>query len=106
MLTNNTYAALAIKNGYGLATKFSTGSYYKVTITGISTGGTSTGSVDFYLADFRNGKSFICKDWTKVDLSSLGTVTKLIFTFTSTDTGTYGINTPAYVCVDNIVYVK
>ncbi|MDR3704497.1 MAG: DUF4465 domain-containing protein [Paludibacteraceae bacterium] len=106
MLTNNTYAGLSMKNGDSYSKKFVSGDYYKVTITGISTNGAITGRIDYYLADFRSGKSFICKNWVAVDLSGLGSVNKLIFTFASTDNGSYGMNTPAYVCVDNIVYVK
>lgn len=106
MLTNNTYTALSMKNGDSYAKKFSSGDYFKVTITGFNADGAQTGTVDFYLADFRNGKSFICKNWEQVSLTSLGEVNKLMFTFSSTDNGSWGMNTPAYVCVDNIEYYK
>lgn len=52
------------------------------------------------------------EEWTKVDLSSLGAVRKLTFTFDGTDKTsydggvTYYLNTPAYVAIDNIVIEK
>lgn len=46
------------------------------------------------------------EDWTNIDLSSLGAVKSLTFTFSGTNSGDYGLNTPAYVAIDNIVVVK
>lgn len=104
-VTNSTYAALAVKNGEGNAKAFADGDWFKMTITGYDTATKAGNSVDVYLADYRDGKSFIMTDWTKVDLSSLGTVNKLGFTFSSTDNDPEsGMNTPAYCCFDNITY--
>ena len=68
-----------------------------------------TGSIDFYLADFRsvdNGDDFIRGDWSSVDLTPLGNnVTKLRFELSSSDNGMFGMNTPAYFAVDNLVAV-
>ena len=38
------------------------------------------------------------------DISSLGIVNKIIITFDSSDKDEYGILTPTYVCIDNLVY--
>jgi hypothetical protein len=103
MLTNSTYAYRVIKTGNAFARKFVTGDWFKVIITGYKAT-VKTGSVEYFLADFRNGKSFILKTWTKVDLTSLGEVDNVTFTFDSSDTGQYGTNTPAYVCIDNIYF--
>ncbi len=107
-VTNNTYALTSMKNGDTFAKKFggATGNdadWFKLTIKGFN-GTTPTGSIDFYLADFRfadNSKDYIVEDWRFVDLTSLGEVTKVQFTLSSSDTGAYGMNTPAYVCIDN-----
>lgn len=40
--------------------------------------------------------------WTYFDLSLLGTVTRVEFNIEGNDSGTYGLNTPAYVCMDNV----
>ncbi|NLK47760.1 MAG: DUF4465 domain-containing protein [Bacteroidales bacterium] len=106
MLNNSTYAYLGMKNGEyggGGAKKFEANDWFKVIITG-SLNRTETAKVEYYLADFRDGKTFILDKWTKVDVSALGEVDKLTFEFASSDTGEWGMNTPAYVCVDNIEF--
>lgn len=40
--------------------------------------------------------------WTYFDLADLGTVTRVEFNIIGNDSGTYGLNTPAYVCMDNV----
>jgi hypothetical protein len=105
MINNATYTALSLKNGDGYGKKFVAGDWFKIIITGYNANGVSTGAVEYYLGDFRNGGSYICSTWTKVDLSSLGKVNKLTFTFQSTDNDPiYGMKTPAYACIDNINY--
>ncbi|MDR2840046.1 MAG: DUF4465 domain-containing protein [Paludibacter sp.] len=103
-VNNATYAALSIKNGDGFAKKFIANDWFKIIITGYNVAGNKTGDVEFYLADFRNGKSFICSDWTFVDLTSLGKINKIGFTFDSTDKSVGVVNTPQYACIDNLVY--
>lgn len=104
MINNSTFAALEIKNGSAFCRKFENDDWFKIIITGIKANGTEAGKVEFYLADFRAGKMFICQEWTKVDLSGLGKVNKLEFTFESTDNGMWGMNTPAYACIDDIIF--
>jgi len=41
------------------------------------------------------------KDWEWVDLSGLGLVDMIEFSLSSSDTGAYGMNTPAYFFIDN-----
>lgn len=109
MVNNSTYVYWALKEGYdgiGLVTKFTEGDYFYVTVTGFDATEVQTGQVVIPLADFRDSKTYICSDWTKISLESLGKVKYLMFSFTSSDTGDYGMNTPAYVCIDNIVYNK
>lgn len=43
--------------------------------------------------------------WKKVDLSGLGAVKSIRFSMTGSDSTAYGMNTPAYVAVDNIEIV-
>jgi hypothetical protein len=112
-LCNSTYAALSMRNGNAFSKKFggTTGTdpdWFKVTITGYDHNNKLIGSKEVYLADFRfadSSNDFILNKWTTVDLTSLGKVNKITFTFASSDTGAYGINTPTYVCMDNIRYI-
>lgn len=108
-ITNTTYAALAMRDSYFGAKKFGGASgddadFFKLTITGFN-GAAETGSVDFYLADYRfgdNSLDYIVQQWTFVNLASLGTVTKLGFALSSSDVGQFGMNTPAYFAIDTL----
>jgi len=104
MITNSTYTYFDIIDGSDFSKKFVDGDWFKVIITGYNNG-VKTSSIDYYLADYRNGKSFLANTWNKVDLSSIGTVNQISFTFDSSDKGAWGVNTPQYVCIDNIEYV-
>lgn len=102
---NATYPALTMRNGNAWSKKFASGDWFKVIFTGYDVYGKVSGTVEFYAADFRNGKSYICSEWTKVDLSSLGAIYKVEISMDSSDTGEWGVNTPCYICLDNLVYI-
>jgi hypothetical protein len=110
-ITNGTFAALSMKNGDIFAKKFGgiTGNdpdYFLLTIKAYSNGTLSTNGVDFYLADFRNAdntKDTIITNWTWVDLSSLGNTDSLVFRLSSSDNGQFGMNTPSFFCIDNVI---
>ena len=101
-ITNSSYAYTSMANGDGFAKKFEKGDWFKLTITGFDAADNETGTKEYYLADLRDAKkAYIINDWRYVDLSCLGEVAKLGFELTSTDNGSYGMNTPAYFCFDN-----
>ena len=113
-INNSTYAYLSMKNGDAIAKKFgdTTGGadgkdWFKLTIKSYDFFGNYVTSIDFYLADYRflnNSNDYIIKDWTYLDLTPLGYGATLKFELSSSDNGTWGMNTPAYFCVDNISY--
>ncbi len=110
-VTNNNYTYYDLIHGSGLSKPFGgeTGNdpdWLKLSITGKDTEKNVTGTVDFYLADFRfadNSQDYIVDSWKFVDLTSLGEVATLQFTLDSSDTGDWGMNTPAYFCIDTVV---
>ncbi len=104
-LTNSTYAYLAMKNGDDFTKVFGEGDWFKVTLTGYL-GENETGSIDYYLADFREGKAFISNQWEKVDISALEAVDKITLSFDSSDKGEWGMNNPAYVCMDDLLFTQ
>jgi hypothetical protein len=105
--TNAAYTMHSMKNGDDYAHKFDLGDWLKLTVTGLSADGTVTGTVDFYLADLRVADSaYIVNDWRWVDLTPLGKVKRLAFSMSSSDNGAWGMNTPAYFCLDNLGGVK
>jgi hypothetical protein len=110
-VTNNNYAYYSMLDGDALAKKFGGDSgddedWFLLTITGKDAGGVLTGTVDFYLADYRfadNSQDYIVDTWEYVDLISLGAVKSLEFSLNSSDTGEWGMNTPAYFAMDTVV---
>ena len=111
--TNNNYAYYSMVNGDAYAKKFGGMSgddadWFLLTITGKDVDGAATGSVDFYLADYRfedNSQDYIINTWEYVDLTGLGTVKSLEFGLSSSDVGDFGMNTPAYFAMDSVVPV-
>jgi hypothetical protein len=110
-ITNTTYAGLSMLYGDMFAKRFggddgTDPDWFLLTIYGVDDDGNVTGSVDFYLADYRSqdpNLKYIVSEWTTVDLTPLGSATALAFGLASTDNGTFGMNTPAYFAVDNLV---
>ena len=108
--TNTTYTALSMLNGDSFAKKFGGASgddpdWFLMTVTGKDSSNSVTGTLDMYLADYRfsdNSQDFILDSWTFLDLSPLGTVSSLEFTLSSSDTGSFGMNTPAYFAMDDL----
>jgi len=112
-VTNATYPALSMTNGDAFAKQFggisgSDPDFFKVTFTGYSqpgANGSTTGSVDFYLADYRftdSAQDYIVDTWELLDLTTLGAARSIDFAFASSDVGNFGINTPLYVAIDNL----
>lgn len=111
-VTNNTYAALSMEQGDAFAKKFGgeTGDdedFFLLTIQKFLNGVIGSEVVQFFLADYRsadNNQDYILKDWTFVDLTPLGEADSLIFSLSSSDNGQFGMNTPAYFCIDQITF--
>lgn len=117
-VTNGTYAAISMKDGDGFARKFgdTTGTnsglgqgdypdWFKLTVRKYFGGVMTNDSVEFYLADYRfanNSQDYIVKTWQYVDLTSLGNIDSLEFILSSSDMGQWGMNTPAFFCLDNL----
>lgn len=119
-VANTTYAYNSMALGDAFGKKFGDtlnsphsadsihGSYpdwFKLSITGYRSGSVITDTVHFYLADYRfsnDSLDYILKGWQMVDLTSLGNVDSLEFWLSSSDVGTWGMNTPAYFCIDNL----
>lgn len=109
-INNSTYAYLSMLEGDNYAKKFggidgNDPDYFLLTIKGYVNGAVSQDSIDFYLADYRfsdNSMDYIVDQWTSVNLMALGHVDSLFFTLSSSDVGVFGMNTPAYFCLDNL----
>jgi hypothetical protein len=117
-VSNSTYAYKSMLNGDMFAKKFGDttgthcgcpqGSYpdwFKLTVKRYYQGYLRNDSAEVYLADYRysnNTQDYILKTWAWIDLDSLGNTDSLTFFLSSSDNGMYGMNTPAYFCIDNL----
>lgn len=119
-LTNTTYAALSMLNGDAFGKQFGDSTnaqgnpdgtngedWFRLLIIGKDAQSVTTDTVIFYLADYRfanNTQDYIVNTWETVNLSPLGEIQFLEFELQSSDVGGFGMNTPAYFALDNIVY--
>lgn len=101
-ITNSVYAYESMQNGDSYAKKFEKGDWFKVTIYNTD----KSKKVEAYLADYRDDKTIMLNNWQWVDLRSLGETTELKFELSSSDNGDWGMNTPAYFCLDGIKLVE
>lgn len=108
-VTNTTYAYKSMKYGDAFAKKFGGASgndkdSLVLSVYGYSGGVLKNDTVHFFLADFRstnNSLDYILKTWQWVDCSKLGAVDSIGFFMTSSDNGSFGMNTPAFFSIDN-----
>jgi hypothetical protein len=110
-ISNSTYAYYAMKDGNMFSKKFGGESgndpdFFDLHISTVDEKGQRADFNPIPLADFTNDdntQDFISKNWEYYDLSAAGYVKFLFFSFASSDTSSWGINTPTYVCIDNLV---
>ena len=120
-ISNTTYAGLSMLNGDSFGKKFGEPTnasgevdgtngedFFRVWIICENEAG-SKDSMEFYLADYRftdNTEDYIVDTWETVDLTEVfvGGATNVSMRFESSDVGDFGMNTPAYVAIDNILW--
>ncbi len=108
-ITNSAYAYYSMKDGDAFAKKFggATGNdpdWFKVTIKAFSNGNFQD-STDFFLADFRfsnNAQDYILKDWGYALIITSNPIDSVFFELSSSDVGTWGMNTPAFFALDEL----
>jgi hypothetical protein len=104
-VTNTTYAYYAMRDGDAFSKKFGPGDYFLLDVRGFDAAGGSgnlVGTVEFYLADFIHSPGSIVDTWQTVDLAPLAGAKSLRFGLRSSDNGAFGMNTPAFLAIDNL----
>jgi hypothetical protein len=107
----STYSYLSMKNGDSFAKKFGGTSgddkdYFTIELAAI----TSNGRIMYfdspiYMADLRfddNSQDYIWKGWVTLDLDTVGFIKYLVIHLDSSDKTGDLINTPTYICIDEI----
>lgn len=113
-INNNEMAYITMRDGTLYSPKFGGDSgndpdWFRVKIWGLRADNKTTEPIYHYLADFRfedNSLDYIQDSWEWVDLQSLGMIKELQFVMESTDSGDFGINTPAYFVLDNLTILE
>lgn len=109
-LCNSTYAYYSMLYGDDFAKQFGGDSgddpdYFSLLFDCYDESNRKIGYGTLNLADYRftnNADDYIANAWSDIDLSEIGYIKYIVFSFESSDTGPFGMNTPAYVCIDNI----
>jgi hypothetical protein len=110
-VTNTTYAYFSMRDGDAYSKRFGgeTGDdpdFFVLRIAGLGPDGADAGHAEVYLADYRAddpAEDVLVDDWVFVDLSSFGPASTLTFSLESSDVGEYGMNTPAYFAIDDLM---
>jgi Domain of unknown function (DUF4465) len=105
-VTNTTYSYLSMAFGDGFGKQFTTGDFFELKIFGFSEpngAGRKVGEVDFFLANYTSASSLPVNVWTLVDLATLAGSQSLTFDYASSDVGPFGINTPEFFAMDDLV---
>ena len=111
--TSYTYGLLAEGNPMGVdggKPAKEVGGWFKVLAYGYDAQGSADNGgkpLEFYFCDYRNASNPVelVTTWRSWDLSALGKVNKIKIDFEGSDTGDWGLNTPAYLCIDNVKVV-
>lgn len=101
-VNNTTYSYYAMKNGTAYSNPFLTGDYCKLLAYGIKADGILSGPAEMYLAEFKSDDDSPISDWTYFNLEALGVVKSIFFRMESSDTGSWGMNNPAYFAIDRM----
>ena len=123
-ITNSTYAAISMRDGDAFGKKFGSPlnaqgnpdgtngeDFFKVWVICESVNGAEIDSIEFYLADFRFADStmdYIVDTWETIDLTGLSfEVETVSFALESSDNDSvWGMNTPAYFAIDDVVAIS
>lgn len=100
---NDVYTYTAMVNGTDFSAKFNKGDYLKLIAHGLKEDGT-VNTLEFYLAkcDDTSPENWYVVNWKTWDLYALGEITALWFTMESSDSGQWGMNTPAYFAIGEV----
>lgn len=96
---NICYAINCYLNGNGLTAKISDDDWVKIVATGYDADDNVTGTAELYLV---NGPNNIVTDWTRFDLTPLGSIVRVEFNITGSSDNGYGFSQPAYFAYDDL----
>ncbi|WP_290540722.1 DUF4465 domain-containing protein [Alistipes sp.] len=99
------YGVIVQGNSFTQGSLSSKNGWFKLVVRGYKAGAASPVAEDeIYLADYRNGRNVCLTEWTLFNLTNIRKqpVNRIEFDFEGSDAEAYGLNTPAYVCIDDV----
>ena len=107
-VANATYPYVLMRDGNPFGAGpfgYETADWFKIVAYGLDENMERVGAAEFYLADFRTPDApGLLDGWHEFDLSGLPACQFVEFELQGSDTGDYGLNTPAYFCLDDLTY--
>ena len=108
-LANNTYAARSMQDGDAFAKKFGgpdglDPDFFKLKVFNYLNGNIND-SAEFFLADYRQpglANDYILSGWLQAETGFSQPFDSIGFELSSSDNGSFGMNTPAYFCIDEV----
>ncbi|MEM7317306.1 MAG: DUF4465 domain-containing protein, partial [Planctomycetota bacterium] len=112
--TNTTWSGISMRDGDAIAKAFggppgTDPDFFRLRVFGTEDGVPLEQNAELYLADFRFEDvtdDFILSEWMELDLTALSQADRLYFGLDSSDNGMFGMNTPAYFAIDDIVFER
>lgn len=118
-VTNTTYAAISMRDGDAYSKQFGSPTdangnndgtngedWFLLQIIPLDENDALIGdTIDYYLADYRfsdNAEDYIIDTWETIDLDEI-IAKKIAFKLSSSDNGDWGMNTPNYFALDNLI---
>ncbi len=111
-VNNTSLAYYLVQEGNQFSKPFAAGDWFKIQFIGVTEDGKVSAPVEAYLADYRSEKEserYILNEWKMVDLKPLtvnGPVKYIYIQMASSDSGQWGMNTPAYFAIDGLQVIK
>lgn len=99
-VTNTTYAYYVMQNGSAFSKPFTSDSYLDLDIYGVS-----KGKETYFQTVHLYSNGLPVANWQLIDLTGMGEVEQIYFTMRSSDTGEWGMNTPAYFALSSFQVV-
>lgn len=107
-ITNSAWTYSSVVNGDSYTPPFEKGDYFVVKIIGqkMNVNGEDTtyndiSNIEVPLADYRGDKFEVLNTWKWIDLSSLGVVNRINFSFDGSKKNDWGLLTPTYICIND-----
>lgn len=102
-INNTALVGHTVVNGLFQASSFTQGDFLRVRFIALNASNQTIGTTNWYDLAIHDGNLWLMSQWTTIDLSSLQS-NRITFEFAGSDVDPlFGLNTPSYLAIDNVV---